>query len=1226
MGFTDLIIIAVLDIRWVENTVFFVTYCDAENAMDTSVFVTTRGKDGSVTYSPILDPLMVETMDRPEARLNAWMKSWTPFKHLLFICNSTSNTIGHVGLGPVGESGSEIAWSSVKNDMYTTLPLETYSIGLDIDFTDTTEPSAEENAGNKATPTLWSYSSDGSLSAWRIVNLQGEQYPSIAAPHDVVTEEDAGMTSSNASANTQAPPPTAQTSTASPFAANPSAAGFGSSPFGSGTFSSPPSFGRAPSFGAPPSFAPAFGQATFGSPAAFGKPAFGQPALQPAAAPAKGAISSFSAQPSAFASPSTSITPSPFASSSSSPSPTPAFASAQPAAFGTSTFGQPASASGTVSMATSPAPAAFGQPSPFGSSAASSTSPFASSKPATGGFGSFAASGDAKPTASGFGAFSSNASSTSSGFGFGSSTAESSKNAFGVASPSAFSGLRGDTTVSSTPAIKPPGLDENDAEDMEPVTTTSQQGGALEFGDGQASEDGDRGNALSFGGLGFGISKPAPSSNAAPSAFGGFSKPGASSSAIPITASTLTPDPSPFSFASKDTAQPKPAFGFSGFGQSIANKGTGAEKVAVDQESTPIKTPFSFAKAAEVKTETAEKNTTVKEPALDLGKAAAGSEDKKDSPASSSAFGGFGKVGAFGQGTSFGQTSTFGQSPAFGKSAFGTTPEKPAFSFSKPSSETKVSGGGFSSFASSSPSTSASPFASPPAQSPSITPAFGQPGLFKGFGQQTTSPSPATLSESVKEKPDTSKPAEADKKSESLAQPGSTSSKSDALDQPGETSGAGEQQETTSSSEASDVEESYADDVKEETFSQEEDWNEQEGDEVEQSYDEEDEEEEGYDEEASNDQSPGVSQDGQLIEPEIQANEEEGPGDSADEVNSTGTADEANEAIAMPSASSSPRGNDSEGSSSPPGSPSPAPTAKKLDVPAEAAPRSSFTPAKSAFSFAPAATSESSEPAKPSTPSWSFGEKQADQETPKAQSAPSNAFGGFGKPASAAPESSLKTSEDSSKKADAPQSAFGSLGQAAPKAASSQTGLFGFSQAGKAADSPKPFGLGNLQKATPRTSSPLASMPAFAPPASPSQTQSSFDLSNLSSAPSSPIASPTKASQQPPTSTTPQGKMPPSTFFKQPENKPLAVPQPVKPSPPPMLSAPLSRQSSNTAAQTISAPPKLSSSVPKERQKPQVSQDTLNIFLTMQDHIDAVSFQLIPTSWCSHIDILFDCS
>lgn len=1157
--------------------------------MDTSIFVSTRAKDGSVTYSPILDPLMVESMDRPEARFNAWMKNWTPFKHLLLVCNATSNTIGHVGLGPVGESGSNVAWSSIKNDLYTTLPLETYSLGLDIDFTDTAIPLGEEHAGGKPLPALWSYASDGSLSAWRIVNLQGEQYPAIAAPYDIETREEAGMPTTTTTGVAESAAIAPAISSASPFgnSGGASSTAFGSTAFGSGTFSSPPSFGRAPSFGAPPSFAPAFGQAAFGSAPAFGKPAFGQPAAPTAVTPVKGGFSAFSAQPSAFASSSASSTTSPFASISTSPAATPAFDSAQQATFGSSAFGQPGAASGSASMATSPAPSAFGQSSPFGT-ATSTTSPFGNAKPASGGLGTFAATQPDKPASSGFGAFSASTNATSSGFAFGKAPAESSKNAFGLANPSAFGSLREDATTPSAPVMKPPGLNEDDAEDMEPVNTATQQGGALDFDDDGNTSDSGRpaANALSFGGLGFGSSKAQPEAHAAPAAFGNFAKP----TAVAATSSTTPSTPSPFALKPKDDAIPakSTAFGSSAFGHPASGKLQEESKSQSPDASSSGKSPFSFAKAAEGKEESnasASKPTT--SPFATFGSTSSTSEEAKGSTSNPSPFGGFGKPTPLGQ-TKFGQPSAFGQisgssqPSASGQSpAFGASQEKPVFSFAKPTTDAKGTGG-FASFASASGSSSKSPFAFSPVQSPAVTPAFGQPGLFKNLGQQTLG-SPET-------------PAPRPKQEErEIAQDTNSNESADILE-------LSPQQPESSHEKSSEGQERDEESVKDEALSQEEgqdEWDEegQEGEDYGEDNDEGDDEDE---------REEGDEEDREVV-PEGSDNTEEDEAlynDSLAEETQEDAAHDAEEDNPSPASVSQSTGTESEGSPSPPGSPSPAPTvAQTLDTTDPAKPRSSFAPQQSAFSFA-STSAKSSEPGKSAAPSWSASAKQTDQDTPKAIS---NPFAGFGKSPSPV-TGDFKLSGES--KTEAPKSASGVFGQSS---SSGPVPLAGPSKQApsRQSESPKPFGLGNLQKATPRTSSPLASMPAFAPPASPSQTQSSsFDLSNLSSAPSSPVTSPTKATQLLPPSTTPLGKPPAPVSFSQPATapgQPLEAQQSENTPRVSKKSASTSSQVSTISGNTLAAPPKLSSSIPKEREGPDVNPDTLNIFLTMQDHIDAVS-------------------
>ena len=362
---------SVIDIRWVENAVFLATYLSSGDAMETQIFACSRHKSGQVEYAPLQDPLMVETLDRPECRFNVWLKNWTPFKHLLLVCNATSNTIGHIGQGPTEDGGSTVIWSRVSNDLYVaTLPLETFPLGMDIDLTATEEPGGDDTVGTSPTPILWSYANDGTLSAWRVINTKAGPYQSISSARNNLAQEGPASMS-----RAQPPTPAAALLDASAMSVGNvfSKPAFGGPVFGAGAFSSPSALnGGSNAFGKAPSFAPAFGQSTsfdmHASTPAFGQSTFGKSALPATFAapgsklpftssatpsssggPTASGFASFSAGSlaSGFSAPANSVPfASVFQSTESSPSTTPVFSSGSSTAFG-----KPSS---TVGSSTSP--------------------------------------------------------------------------------------------------------------------------------------------------------------------------------------------------------------------------------------------------------------------------------------------------------------------------------------------------------------------------------------------------------------------------------------------------------------------------------------------------------------------------------------------------------------------------------------------------------------------------------------------------------------------------------------------------------------------------------------------------------------------------------------------------------------------------------------------------------------------------------------------------------
>lgn len=1162
---------AAVDIRWVENAVFVVTYVDTANPFDTSIFICNRAKDGSVTYNAILDPLMVENSDRQEARFNAWLKGWAPFKHLVLVANTTSNTISHIGQAPIEESGNDIVWSQVKNDLYTTLPLETSTVGLDLDLTDIEAPDAQENAGTTPTPMLWAYASDGSLSAWRICNSQGGQYSAIAAANDIIVNEEAGTvpTASNATA---APTTATAAAVASPFG-NSGSAAFGQSSFGAAkSFSSPASpFGGGSAFGKS-TFAPAFGQTTFGSsspsPAFRQTQSFDQPAATTSGT-SGGGFAAFGNKGSAFGA-ATSGNSSPFGSAAPTPPATSGIGGSPALAFVSSTaFGEAAKpvGSGTsspFSMSASTSPAeekkpAFGSSSPFGN-ASGTASPFstsATSKPS-----GFPAFGDSSKS-SAFGSFGAKTDGSKSAFAFGSPSSNTT-NTFGQnATSSSFGALRDGTFgQTSEPKIqkKPTGLDDSEADNLEPQTVSKQNGGALDFEDGK-SDKSEEASPLKLASLGFGTS--ANANKPASSSFGAFGKAldgvkkqdnADEASDKPTTASPFASAPGfgafgmPSSHASSSAAKAasegKPGFSFANAAQTVEGGERAEEK----------KPAFSFASTSKVE---------VKKPAFG---AADDSKPVGNMSKPSTAFG----DSSFEDSTKTNDKSQDASKPrgfaGFGQaSPLGQPTGKTAFSFGKPA-ETPKGGLGFAAFASAGSGTS-SPFGSPTSSAGKTSP-FGQPGFFSSFGQKPAKPEESQAAfVNTKAEKEAEKPAKSAFPKTEIQQPVASTSKStesEVADEGGE-------------------EEDYPDEYEEEQ-DDEDDYEHVDG---------EDAQEEVEDDEIEEDDDDSVQD-----EDETPTKRKEKDSDSAQEPDlaSQTSSEPPSPTPAPPPVSNEPRTQTQPATE--------APTKKSAERP----PTFSFAPTKEgttgdAAVKEPATKSPfgiaSSESGK--TPPFSFPalsaadtnkSKEAAVPTP-AVSTPasfgSNAspsmtspFATFGKPHEA---KQAKELQEQPAKPTPPAFSF-------PSAPSSKP----------AAEQPKPFGFSNLQKAAPRTSSPLASMPAFAPNDSSHASQTSFELSNVSSVGD---ADPSPSNPSP-FSLTPQSKPSSSPAFFQSAQTPKAGPPKAQEQSTPARPKLVSKESDPSLAALNTVPPKLSSALSQDRIQQQPGGDTVRVFVTMQEQLAAV--------------------
>ncbi|KAI9512957.1 hypothetical protein F5148DRAFT_560372 [Russula earlei] len=199
------------------------------------------------------------------------LRGWDPAKVLLLVGDSTTSDIGLVCC-TVDDKWQKLSFDEGAPSM----PLdadqnETTMIGFELDLKNTTPYDVTTSTGETVSvpppPVVWAYASDGTVTAWYVVNTQGTQYPGMG----------------QATALSPLSAPTVPVSATSPFSqAVQPAFGHTSSPaFGQSgqpglTFSS-----------AAPTFAqPAFGQAStpgsaFGQRPTFGSTGFGQTSAAP---------------------------------------------------------------------------------------------------------------------------------------------------------------------------------------------------------------------------------------------------------------------------------------------------------------------------------------------------------------------------------------------------------------------------------------------------------------------------------------------------------------------------------------------------------------------------------------------------------------------------------------------------------------------------------------------------------------------------------------------------------------------------------------------------------------------------------------------------------------------------------------------------------------------------------------------------------------------------------
>ena len=279
---------SIIHATWLSNPTFYTIFAPAgplDPQVDQKHMVIVHDAKRPDTSAEVFLPInFFPSGIRPPGAFTIALRGWDPAKILLLVGDSTTADIGLVCCT------TDDKWQKLTFDEGApAMPLdadqnETTIIGFELDLKNTTPYDVTTSTGETVSvpppPVVWAYASDGTVTAWYVVNTLGTPYPSMGQ----------STTLSPVSAPA-APAPT------SPFsqAAQPA---FGQT--------SPPAFGQPsqPSLGfssAGSTFdQPAFGQAsvpgsTFGQRPTFGSPAF----TQTSAGPTFGQPSSSGQAPSA---------------------------------------------------------------------------------------------------------------------------------------------------------------------------------------------------------------------------------------------------------------------------------------------------------------------------------------------------------------------------------------------------------------------------------------------------------------------------------------------------------------------------------------------------------------------------------------------------------------------------------------------------------------------------------------------------------------------------------------------------------------------------------------------------------------------------------------------------------------------------------------------------------------------------------------------------------------
>jgi nucleoporin NUP159 len=564
---------SIIHATWLSNPAFYTIFAPAgslDPQVDQKHMVIVHDAKRPNTSADVFLPInFFPSGVRPPGAFTITLRGWDPAKILLLVGDSTTADIGLVCCT------TDDKWQKLAFDEGApSMPLdaeqnETTMIGFELDLKNTTPYDVTTSTGETVSvpppPVVWAYASDGTVTAWYVVNTRGTPYPSMGQ----------ATTPSPVSAPAAPAPTSPFSQAAQPAFGQTSPSSFGQPSQPSLAFSSAgstldqPAFGQASvpgsTFGQRPTFgSPAFTQtsagSTFGQPSSSGQAPSGEGFASFASAPVKWGQSNFGSTVSSF-------------SSASAPGPPPQIQPSESTESMSTDSGQDLSFSGmslgegtndTQLKAGSGTTGMFGSPAPVTQSAApATTSAFGSGSfnlsPGVGAFSKFVPRqiGDAPnvPTVevpkaspafgqSGFGAPAFGQS------GFGQSAGQSAFGKTGLGTP-----------MSTTPIVTP-------------VSTTSPS-----FGSGGAFSAFASGGPATLSGSKPAETKLAPPTMSGGGAFGAFASSG----------------PSGFGQAASTTAGSVPAWKTGG--DSTFGGGTGSSVFGGKSSTTPVVSAATPAKS-----------------------------------------------------------------------------------------------------------------------------------------------------------------------------------------------------------------------------------------------------------------------------------------------------------------------------------------------------------------------------------------------------------------------------------------------------------------------------------------------------------------------------------------------------------------------------------------------------------------------------------------------------
>ena len=179
---------SIIHATWLSNPTFYTIFAPAgslDPQVDQKHMVIVHDPKRPDTSADVFIPInFFPTGLRPPGAFTIALRGWDPAKILLLVGDSTTADIGLVCCT------TDDKWQKLSFDEGApSMPLdadqnETTMIGFELDLKNTTPYDVTTSTGETVSvpppPVVWAYASDGTVTAWYVVNTRGTPYPTMA--------------------------------------------------------------------------------------------------------------------------------------------------------------------------------------------------------------------------------------------------------------------------------------------------------------------------------------------------------------------------------------------------------------------------------------------------------------------------------------------------------------------------------------------------------------------------------------------------------------------------------------------------------------------------------------------------------------------------------------------------------------------------------------------------------------------------------------------------------------------------------------------------------------------------------------------------------------------------------------------------------------------------------------------------------------------------------------